>query len=116
MTASIARGHVVLTRFPFMDLTGASVRPALIVSAGSIGQDFILAGISSVIRGGSAPTDVLVDPSHPEFANTGLRVASALRLHKLATVERAVVIRLLGRIGPQLQTEVDQALRRVLAL
>jgi len=116
MSAPISRGDVVLTRFPFTDLTGTAVRPALVISPGLIGQDLVLAGISSVIRGGTIPTDFVVNTAHSEFPNTGLRVASVLRLHKLAAVESTVVIRRLGRIGPQLQAEVDQILRQVVGL
>jgi mRNA interferase MazF len=116
MAPSFARGDVVLTQFPFTDLTGASVRPALVVSQGLIGQDLVLAGISSVVRGALASTDYTVDTTHPEFPLTGLRVTSVLRLHKLVAVEHTVVIRRLGRIGPQLQAEADRLLRVVLGL
>jgi len=51
MAPTFSRGDVVLTQFPFTDLTGASVRPALVVSQGLIGQDVVVAGISSVVRG-----------------------------------------------------------------
>ncbi len=113
---ALSRGDIVLTRFPFTDLTGAALRPALMVSQGQIGQDVVLAAISSVVRGALAPTDYTVDTAHPEFTLTGLHVTSVLRLHKLATVERSVITRRLGRIGPQLQTEVDRILRVVLGL
>jgi mRNA interferase MazF len=116
MTALILRGDVVLTRFPFTDLAGSSVRPALVLSDGVIGEDVVLAGISSVIRSGTIPTDIMIDRSHHEFAQTGLRVPSVVRLHKLAAVESDLVIRRLGRIGPQLQTEISAALRRVFGL
>lgn len=116
MASTCARGDVVLTQFPFTDLTGTSVRPALVVSQGLIGRDLVLAGISSVVRGVIAPTDYTVDTSHPEFPLTGLRVTSVLRLHKLAAVEQAVVVRRLGRIGSQLQGEVDRLLHVVLGL
>ncbi|MBI1923090.1 type II toxin-antitoxin system PemK/MazF family toxin [Candidatus Poribacteria bacterium] len=112
----LSRGDVVLARFPFTDLTGTSVRSALVVSPGQIGQDIILVAISSVLRGGSVPTDYTVDMTHPEFAMTGLRVTSVFRVHKLATVERSVIVRRLGRIGPQLQAQVERLLRTVLAL
>jgi len=116
MPSALARGDVVLTRFPFTDLTGSSVRPALVISDGAIGNDLILAGISSVVRQTAPSTDVLIDTSHPEFKASGLRVASVIRLHKLVTVDRAVVVRRLGRIGNVLKTEVDQVLRGVLKL
>jgi len=76
----------------------------------------VLVAISSVVRGPLAPTDCTVDTTHPEFALTGLRVTSVFRAHKLVTVERSVIVRRLGRTGPQLQAEVDRLLRLVLAL
>lgn len=78
---------MVLTRFPFTDLTGASLRPAVVVSQGQIGEDIVLLAISSVVRGTLAPTDYTVEIAHPEFALTGLRVTSVIRSHKLAAVE-----------------------------
>jgi mRNA interferase MazF len=116
MPATFSRGDVVLTKFPFTDLTGASVRPALVVSQGIIGQDLVLAGISSVVRGALAPTDYPIEISHSEFSLTGLRVKSVVRVHKLAAVEHSIIVRRLGKIGPQLQIEVDRLLRQVLGL
>jgi len=113
---TLSRGDVVLTQFPFTDLTGASLRPALVVSPGQIGEDVVLVAISSVVRGSRVPTDYVVNTGDPEFPLTGLRVTSVLRLHKLATVERVVIVRRLGRIGPQLQAEVDRLLPTVLGL
>ena len=116
MPAPLLRGDVVLTPFPFTDLKGNPVRPALIVSPGAIGQDVVVAGISSVIRTPLAATELKVDTTHPEYAATGLRVASVIRLHKLVALDQAILIRRLGRIGPLLQAEVDVRLRLVLGL
>lgn len=112
----LSRGNVVLTSFPCTDLTGASLRPAVVVSQGSIGQDIVLIAISSVVRGTLAPKDYTVESTHPEFALTGLRVTSVLRMHKLAAVEQSVLIRRLGWLGPQWQAEVARMLRVVLGL
>lgn len=112
----LARGEIVLADFPFSDLSGSKVRPALMVSPGLTGQDVVLLAISSVVRGADVPTDLLVPMAHPEFARTGLRVASVFRAHKLATIERKIITRRLGRIGPQLQVEIDNLLRLALML
>ena len=112
----LARGDVVLTRFPFTDLTGTALRPAVVVSQGQLGQDIVLAAISSVARGPISPTDCHLASTHPEFTLTGLRVTSIIRMHKLAAVERSVIVRRLGHLGPQLQAEVDRLLRVVLGL
>jgi mRNA interferase MazF len=113
---NFSRGDVILTQFPFTDLSGSRVRTAIVVSQGQIADDIVLAAVSSVNRGTISSTDCLVTTSHPEFGLTGLRVASVLRMHKLAAVECTVIIRRLGRLGPQLQTESDRLLRVVLGL
>jgi mRNA interferase MazF len=110
ISTSLSRGDIALTRFPFTDLTGASLRPALVVSPGQLGQDIVLVGISSVVRGALAPTDYTVDATHREFPLTGLRVTSVLRLPKLAMAERSLIVRRLGQVGPQLQAAVDSLL------
>jgi mRNA interferase MazF len=112
----LARGDVVLTRFPFTDLKGSRLRPAVVVSQGQIGQDVVLAAISSVVRGSLSPTDCAIETSHPEFALTGLQLTSVIRAHKLAAVERSVIVRRLGRLGLLLQAETDRLLRAVLGL
>lgn len=88
---TFSRGDVLLAQFPFTDLTGTSVRPCLVVSPGLIGQDPIVTGISSVVRGGAIATDVVVEDFHREFAQAGLRVRSVIRLHKLACVEQSLL-------------------------
>jgi len=112
--ANFLRGDIVLTQFPFTDLKGSAVRPAVVVSATGFGRDIILAAISSVVRGGLVASDVFIDCNHPEFSATGLRVTLVARMHKLATVEHSVIVRRLGRLGPQLQSSADGTLRRLL--
>ena len=53
------RGTVVLTPFPFTDLSGTKVRPAVVVSPSDRpGEDVILAFISSVKPPTLLPTDL----------------------------------------------------------
>ena len=114
-----ARGSVVLTDLPFTDLSGSKLRPALVVTTSPIGKDIVVLAISSIIRGALAPSalsDCLIELSHPEFPLTGLRVASVIRTHRLATIEQSRVVRRLGNIGPLLQAEVDKQLRQILGL
>ena len=116
MTAGLLRrGDVVLTRFPFTDLAGSEVRPAVVISQGQIADDVVLIAISSVLRRPLSATDVC-DAQHVEFSATGLRVTSVIRVHKLVAVEARIVVRRLGHIGPSLQDGVDQKLRAVLGL
>ena len=113
---TLVRGDVVLTKFPFTDLKGSSLRPAVIVSSGNIAQDVVLVAISSVVRNSASTYDVTIEETHTEFEQTGLHVTSVLRPHKLAAVEIDVVVRRLGYLGPELKTELANKLRAVLGL
>ena len=83
----MTRGKIVLVPFPFDDLSATKVRPAVCLT-NPIGphHHVILAFITSQIPADLADTDLVLDVSQPDFASTGLRVTSALRLHRLMTV------------------------------
>jgi len=115
----LARRDVILISFPFTDLSGQKVRPALIVGRPS-GDDVIVAFIGS--RVGSAAlqpihqAEHLLEPADPEFASTGLKAPSVIRANKLATLHRRIVRRRLGHIGPRTESGVASCLRHVFGL
>jgi len=114
---SIRRGDVVLVPFPFTDLTATKVRPAVVVSADPQGEDVTLAFISSVVaRVQLGATDLVIEPENPDFARTGLNRASMLRMAKLLTLSRAMILRRLGTLSPDLQKKADGCLKRALGL
>src|SRR5712691_1557357 len=96
------RGKVVLVPFPFDDLSGAKVRPAVCLTE-PIGphRHVVLAFASSVMPPSLLPTDLLLDPNDSDFTETGLRVRSALRLHRLITVTTAIIRRELGVLSAE---------------
>lgn len=86
-----AFGDIVLTRFPFTDLSGDKRRPALVVSRDNGRRDdLILCFITSVPRTGPD-----LAPLAP-LPGTGLKVLSVVRFDKIATLDRAVIA---GRLG-----------------
>lgn len=105
----------MLLSFPFTDRSGERVRPALVVGA-LAGDDVIVAFVTSRTDGGDPRAEHEVSPAEPEFAATGLRLASRIRLSKLATLHRDLVRRRIGRIGRRTQAAVDGRLRYVLGL
>jgi hypothetical protein len=48
-----------------------------------------------------------------EWQNSGLRLPSVARVEKLATIEKATVVRQLGQIGSQDRVLVNAALRQL---
>ena len=86
-----AFGSIVLTRFPFTDLSGDKRRPALVVSRDNHRRlGLVVCIITSVPRSGPdmAPIDAL--------PGTGLKVPSVVRFDKLATLGSAVIA---GKLG-----------------
>jgi mRNA interferase MazF len=113
----MTRGTVVLTPFPFTDLQGAKVRPAIIVSrADRPGDDVILAFVSSVVPPQPLPTDLIVDPDAPEGRGVGLKRLSVIKCDKLATVQRRVLLGELGSLPVACLLEMDRRLKHALAL
>ena len=111
------RYKVVLVPFPFDDLSGSKVRPAVALTDVIGGhRHVVLAFITSVVPPRLESTDVLFDPGSPDFVHSGLRVRSALRLHRVVTVSAAVIQRQLGVLTPNLQTQVKQRLQALFAL
>lgn len=115
----LAQGDIVLVSFPFTSLASTKVRPALLVGRPS-GEDVIAAFITSRIAGGDGPAPDLaqyvLEPANAEFAATGLRAPSAIRLNKLATLHRGLIRRHLGYIGPATVSAVGACLRYVFDL
>ena|SRR5437867_2403074 len=111
------RGTVVLTPFPFTDLTGRKVRPALVVSRSDRpGSDVILAFISTYRSQVLLTTDLLVEATHGDFGATGLKTSSVIKLDKLVTVETSVVLGELGELSLGLMQQVTEKLRYALDL
>jgi mRNA interferase MazF len=111
------RFKVVLLPFPFDDLSGSKVRPAVCLTE-AIGshRHVVLAFITSAVPPTLEPTDVLLDPADADFASSGLRVRSALRLHRMVTVSAVIIQRQLGILTPDLQAQVQQRLRALFGL
>jgi len=83
------KGDIVLIPFPFSDLSGAKNRPAVILIETE--EDITVAFITTQIKW-STGFDVLLSPSDLN----GLKKVSLIRLNKLATIDKNLVI---GRLG-----------------
>jgi mRNA interferase MazF len=111
------RNKVILVPFPFDDLTASKVRPAVCLTD-PIGANrhIVLAFITSVVPPVLEPTDLLLEPGSADFLRTGLRVRSALRLHRMVTVSATIIQRQLGVLSPGLQKQVQERLRTLFAI
>lgn len=108
---------VVLVPFPFDDLSSNKVRPAVCLTE-PIGpyRHIILAFITSRPSDQPLATDLVLASDDPDFASTGLRVSSTLRLHRLMTATTSLIRRELGQLSPRMRAQVDSRLRELFGL
>jgi hypothetical protein len=62
------------------------------------------------------PSDLLLDATLPEFRSTKLKISSALRLHKLATIRWSSLARYLGVVDNRTWSAVASKLKDLLGL
>jgi mRNA interferase MazF len=99
-------GEVVLLAFPFTDGLRQKQRPALILLDVE-DPDIIVARITS------QPHATAFDVSLADFEAAGLLAASVVRLHKVATLEKTLVKRRLGRLSKRDWGNVSKTLRQI---
>lgn len=76
----------------------------------------LVAYISSVLPPQPLPSDLILDPTQPAFRSTNLKVPSALRLHKLATIHASSLARHLGVLDAKQRSVVAAKLKALLGL
>jgi len=111
------RGTMVLAPFPFTDLSSLKLRPALLVSRSDrADNDVVVAFIGSYRGQVLATADLLIEASHTDFASTGLKASSFIRLDKLATLDGSILLGEIGELSAALVQTVNEKLRYALEL
>jgi mRNA interferase MazF len=109
------KGTIVLTKFPFTDLSSSKRRPAVIISKVTDNEpDVIVSFISSVIPETPKETEYILEASHKDFAQTGLKKASVFKMDKLATLEKIIFTGELGTISDDIYLELKIRLTKAL--
>ena len=105
----MAKGDIVLITFPFTDLNGSKLRPAVVLAETSL--DLTVCFITTQIQW-QEPTDVLLGPN----TTNGLRKQSLLRTSKIATLDRLLAKGLLGRLSRDEFAELNTKLKLLFQL
>ena len=113
----MARDDIVLVPFPFDDLSSSKVRPAVCLTDPiDRHRHVVVAFISSNVPIRTLATDIVVRNTAPEFAGTGLRQTSCLRLHRLVTLADSSIVRKLGTIPSGIRNDIDVGLKELFSL
>ncbi len=102
------KGKIVAVPFPYTDLKGAKVRPALVVYDGH--EDVIVAFISSKIPADLLDIHVLLTREMPGFSLSGLKKDSVIQLNKLATINKSLIEGEFGEIDSGIKKDVRRIL------
>ena len=97
------KGDLVVTPFPFSDLSSLVKRPALVV-ANLKGEDLILCQITSR----SHPDPYQVTLSQKDFSSGSLNVASFIKPSILFTLRSSIILYRAGKINKNKIREVEE--------
>lgn len=99
---NICPGAVSLVRFPQSDLKEGKYRPVIVLASlpGPYG-DWLICAVTSQLHHKVQEWDELISPDDSDFVSSGLKVASLIRIGKLATVETRILEGTLGEISDE---------------
>ena len=108
------RGDVLLAHYPFTDQSASTLRPVLVVSGKKYnkGGDYVVLPISSTVRSGDQFAFVIQD-TDTCFAQSGLRMTSAVKWTKVMTIADTVIARHLGSLPAGVVNKIVTSLRSV---
>jgi mRNA interferase MazF len=105
----MAKGDIVLITFPFTDLTGQKLRPAVILASTNL--DLTVCFITTQIQQQES-TDIVLLPT----SINGIRKLSLVRTSKIATLDKKLAKGLLGRLTINEISDLNKNLKILLDL
>jgi mRNA interferase MazF len=108
---------VVLIRYPFDSLTEYKIRPVLVLSSPITKfNHLITAFITTKHPGTLESSDLLLSANDKNFALTGLKQDSIIRLHRLFTIPQESVLKVLGELPPSFHYQLKDKLKAIFKL
>lgn len=101
-----AVGSVVLVTFPFSNLKGQKIRPALVLANVEF-NNFILCQITS--KSYTSKISIFLKPSN--FVTGGLPIVSYVRPDKLFTADTTIIKKTVGQLTTVTKNEILKAVR-----
>lgn len=113
---TLTKGDVVLVPFPFTDLSQTKLRPAILLWVDSDGDDVTLCFVTTQNLDSLTPGEISLHPSEPDFATTGLKQASKIRVTRIVTLENRLIIRRLGCLEDSYLQQLNSQIIQVFQL
>ena len=103
------KGDIILVPFPYTDMTGTKLRPALVLINNP--NDLTVCFITSQVKW-KEDTDIELFPT----TQNGIKKASLIRLSKIATIDKSLATGKLGEISPSESKELNLKLKKLFNL
>lgn len=104
-------GQIVLTPFPYTDLSSTKLRPVLMLRQASVRfDDWLVCMVSSQIEQADGVLDEIIHPNDADYVTTGLKTQSVLRLSRLAVLDSKLLAGSIGSISDERMMKVRQKL------
>jgi mRNA interferase MazF len=100
-----SRNDVLLVRYPFTDLSGAKVRPAVVVHAPHSSQDSFVVPLTSHLTTLQAGEFALKD-----WAEAGLNVQTAVK-RGIYTIHPSLIVKFIGQLTAIDSRSLERSLR-----
>ena len=100
----------MLVPFPFTDLSGMKVRPAVIIGSHKKSADVIVIFITSIKHRGLCNVDI-----KPSVKN-GIKVPSTIVCDKIATLDKKIIVGKIGECEPDILEAVNGKLKNIFGL
>jgi mRNA interferase MazF len=105
----MAKGDILLIPFPFTDLSGNKLRPALVLAETSL--DVTVSFITTQLQW-QEHSDIIL---YPNIIN-GIKKTSLIRLTKIATINKLLIRGKMGSISQMQIIDLNQKLKIVLQI
>jgi len=103
------KGDIVLLSFPFTDLKGKKIRPALVLFVSDL--DVIVAFITTQFKWQNT-FDILLEPNDLN----GLKKTSLVRVSKTTTIDKDLILGKLGELDLLEMQSINKSLIKILNL
>jgi len=100
------KGEIILITFPFTDLSGSKLRPALVLATD---KDDVTVAFITINLQQLNDTDMLLQKS----TTNGLKKDSLVKINKIATLDHGLIM---GSVGKLVENELKEVDRKLLIL
>ena len=108
---------IVLINFPFDDFSEKKLRPSLCLT-GPISKfrHIVFAPITSNLNNATEITDLIIEKTEVDFAKTGLKVSSVIKLHRLLTASDNIIQKTIGNLPESYYNRIYENLKLLFSI